>query len=361
MGFSTFYMQFIKFINDCYLEDKCKKRSRYFRFGMGKKKIESQFLTGVDDTQLKVVCNGVLLTAIDMDARLGRSAMNRLLKGMMNLVSGQAPSLFPRRKKPAISHRSENGNRPRVTQRRSWPLPHRKWGKREPNDRPLIDREAGAASQADGGSSPITQRPSTNFIKADPAAKLSLVQDLVKSWDLVTPRASDPPKVIEEEIAMVEVFARGVRAAAKCQRLEGLVTRYQQHWKKLRADLDGHEAEKKGLQRHLEEALAKAGANVAQAKEQGYQQGRTDTLGYLRKVLVTLAHEFQENSYFQAYLHYVDERQRAADEGRDLKEVEFISPFAEGEDAGDEATIALDAEAGASEEAEHEGSGEPDV
>jgi len=31
-------------------------------------------------------------------------------------------------------------------------------------------------------------------------------------------------------------------------------------------------------------------------REQGYQQGRVDTLGYLHKVWVTLAQEFQEDS-----------------------------------------------------------------
>jgi len=76
---------------------------------------------------------------------------------------------------------------------------------------------------------------------------------------------------------------------------------------------------------------------------------------------VTLAQEFQEDSYFEAYLHYVDERQRAVDEGRDPEEVEFIPPSVEGEDAGDEATNPLDAEAGASGEEGHEDSGEPDV
>jgi len=100
---------------------------------------------------------------------------------------------------------------------------------------------------------------------------------------------------------------------------------------------------------------------VAQAKEQGYQQGRADTLGYLRKVLVTLAQEFQEDSYFESYLHYIDERQQAEDEGQDPKEVEFIPSSGEGECAGDEATNLLDDEVEASKEEGHEHSGEPDV
>jgi len=50
------------------------------------------------------------------------------------------------------------------------------------------------------------------------------------------------------------------------------------------------------LQRQLEEALSKAKAEAttgveraAQAREQGYQQSCADPLGYLHKVLVTLA------------------------------------------------------------------------
>ena len=39
----------------------------------------------------------------------------------------------------------------------------------------------GTTSQAVGDSPPSAQRSSTNFIKVDPAAKVSLIQDLVKS------------------------------------------------------------------------------------------------------------------------------------------------------------------------------------
>ena len=68
------------------------------------------------------------------------------------------------------------------------------------------------------------QRPSTNFNKADPVAKFSLVQDLVNSWDLATSGTSDSPKITEEEVTMAEVFARGVRAVPECRRPEGLAT-----------------------------------------------------------------------------------------------------------------------------------------
>ena len=107
--------------------------------------------------------------------------------------------------------------------------------------------------------------------------------------------------------------------------------------------------------------MEKIQADAAQVKEQGYQQGRTDTLGYLRKVLMTLANEFQDDRYFEAYLHYMDECQWAAIEDRDPEQVELIPPSVEGEDAGDEATKPLEAEAEASKEKEHEVGGEPDV
>ena len=48
----------------------------------------------------------------------------------------------------------------------------------------------------------------TNFLKADSAAKLELVQDLAKSWDsvdLATSGTSEPIKVTEEEVVVAEV------------------------------------------------------------------------------------------------------------------------------------------------------------
>jgi len=76
---------------------------------------------------------------------------------------------------------------------------------------------------------------------------------------------------------------------------------------------------------------------------------------------VTLAQEFQEDSYFEAYLHYVDKRQRAEDEGRDLEEVEYIPPSGEGDGAGDEVTNPLDVNGKASEDEGREHNVEPDV
>jgi len=104
-----------------------------------------------------------------------------------------------------------------------WSAPQRSRSKSAGNRTPNFQQQTapsktvGAASQATGRSPLSTQRPSTNFVKADPAAKFSLMQDLVKSWDLATPGTSNPPKATKEEVAMAEVFAQGMRAAAKCR------------------------------------------------------------------------------------------------------------------------------------------------
>ena len=74
--------------------------------------------------------------------------------------------------------------------------------------------------------------------------------------------------------------------------------------------------------------------------------------------MLTLAGKFEDNRYFEAYLRFVDKREQAAAEGRDLEEVEFIPPSFEGEAARDEGINPLEAEAGASEEEEHKDGGE---
>ena len=104
-------------------------------------------------------------------------------------------------------------------------------------------------------------------------------------------------------------------------------------------------------------------ADAVPAKEQGYQQGCSDTFGYLHKVVLTLADEFEDDRYFEAYLSFVDEREQTAAEGRDPEEVVFIPPSSEGEATEDEAINPLEAEAeaGAFAEEEHEDGGEPDV
>ena len=182
-----------------------------------------------------------------------------------------------------------------------------------------------------------SSRPSGSFIKDDPTIRLTLVQDIVKSWDLSATGVSDPPPVSAEEIGMAEAFARGVKAMVECRRLEGMVTRYQRRCERLQSDLAACEATKKEVQQKLEQAVA----DTAKAQERGYQQGHSDTLAYLRKALLTLTGEFDDDRYFEAYLKYVDERERAVAEGRDPDEVKFVAP-SEGEATADETTHPLE-------------------
>jgi len=53
-----------------------------------------------------------------------------------------------------------------------------------------------------------------NLIRANPTAKFSLAQELVKSWDFAVLGTSEPHKVTEEEVTMAEAFACGVRFVA---------------------------------------------------------------------------------------------------------------------------------------------------
>ncbi|KAJ8433872.1 hypothetical protein Cgig2_021255 [Carnegiea gigantea] len=274
-----------------------------------------------------------------------------------------APPLVPREKKPAISvlvrKRQRIEGRPdetaastpthagEVGARWSSPQPSggRSTGDRTPDlqEQAASSKTVGDGSQAVSGSPLSTQQPSTNFIKMKFATKFSLVQELVKSWDLATSGTSNSLKITEEEVTMAGAFAQGVRAAAECRRLEGLATQYQWRWEKLKADQDAREAEKKDLERQLEEALAKAKGGLSQGARLSARPCR-----YLRVFAQSpgdTAQKFQEDSYFEAYLHYIDERQWSEDKGRNLEEVEYIPPPGEGEGVRDKATNPLDTEA----------------
>jgi len=99
--------------------------------------------------------------------------------------------------------------------------------------RPTPSRGARATTPRVGGTTSFTSRLFATFIKADASMKLTLVQDIVKSWELANPKASDPPKISEEEMAMTEVFVKEVKAVADYRQLEGLVSRYQRCCEKL--------------------------------------------------------------------------------------------------------------------------------
>ena len=86
----------------------------------------------------------------------------------------------------------------------------------------------------------------------------------------------------------------------------------------MKEEKNGWEAKRTDLQHLPGEVLSKAEAEAAagaervtQAREQGYPQGLVRMLDYLCKVVMTLTQEFQEDVDFDAYLHYVDERQQA--------------------------------------------------
>ena len=94
--------------------------------------------------------------------------------------------------------------------------------------------------------------------------------------------------------------------------MEEAAARYKHRWEKMREEKDIWEAEKKDLQSRLSEALLKAeGAlakaeaeaaagveKVAEAEELGYRRGLECRIS--RKVLTMLAHDFREDSYFEA-------------------------------------------------------------
>ncbi|KAJ8425077.1 hypothetical protein Cgig2_028794 [Carnegiea gigantea] len=65
--------------------------------------------------------------------------------------------------------------------------------------------------------------------------------------------------------------------------------------------------------RRLDEATASGRA--AKVEELGHQRGREEVMGFLRKVLASLAPDFKKDNYFEAYIHYVEERQRAEAKG----------------------------------------------
>ena len=90
---------------------------------------------------------------------------------------------------------------------------------------------------------------------------------------------------------MAEAFAEGMKVVAECRCLEGVASRYQRRCERLQADLEPREVAKKGLRCQLE----RVAAEMVQAKEQGYQQGRSDIILYLRKVMLTLAGKFSDD------------------------------------------------------------------
>ncbi|KAJ8421523.1 hypothetical protein Cgig2_018763 [Carnegiea gigantea] len=160
----------------------------------------------------------------------------------------------------------------------------------------------------------------TNSLAVDSVAKLELVQDLAKSWDLIALRTSEPIKVTEEEVAVAEFSGTLNEALSKA----------------------------KAILAKAKDEVVVGVEKAVKAEELGHQRGREESKEFLCKVLATLAPGLQEDNYFEAYLCYVEEHQRAEAEGRDLKEVEFIPPSDVGDE--DEGSTPLDDKAGTSDD-----------
>ena len=100
---------------------------------------------------------------------------------------------------------------------------------------------------------------------------------------------------------------------------------------------------------------------TAKAEELGYWRDYEESVEFLCKDLITLAPDFREDNHFEAYIHYMEERQRAEAEGWDPEEVEFISPSSEGDDLEDGGTTPLDGEEGTPDDEDRGDGGEPDT
>ncbi|KAJ8419343.1 hypothetical protein Cgig2_003520 [Carnegiea gigantea] len=84
---------------------------------------------------------------------------------------------------------------------------------KEPEKRTSLrvgDARADRLVTCQSGSRSSGERTRARQGQQTPSKAAAATPDIVKSWNLVAPGASDPPKVSEEEMVMAEVFARGV-------------------------------------------------------------------------------------------------------------------------------------------------------
>lgn len=180
-----------------------------------------------------------------------------------------------------------------------------------------------------------------DFLRAGQSVRLRLVRDVAETWGLRASDASGPPSVSSEELFFSEAFARATRNVAEHRRLETMISRLQKRLEQFQKEKAAWEAEKEELCRQLEEAQVKArteaavsAERAAKAEERGERRGRKRGHGeardFYRKVLITLATDFIDDEYYDAYLKYVEDREKAIAEGRDPNEVEF--PLATAED-----------------------------
>jgi len=127
-----------------------------------------------------------------------------------------------------------------------------------------------------------------------------------------------------------------MKAMSERRKSEEAAARCKCRWEKLREEKYTWDVEKKDLQGWLNEALSNAKAvlvkaeaegavgvkKAANAEELGYWRGHPKSIEFLHKVLMTLVPDFREDSYFEAYIHYMKECQQAEAEGQDPEEVD---------------------------------------
>lgn len=104
-----------------------------------------------------------------------------------------------------------------------------------------------------------------------------------------------------------------IKAVSQRRKSEDAAVKYKHCWEELRQEQGALEREKKTLQRKLGKALSSAEAEAAtgaekatKAEQQGYHRGYEVSIGFIRKVLLTLSPAFYEEGYFNAYLQQVE-------------------------------------------------------
>ena len=76
---------------------------------------------------------------------------------------------------------------------------------------------------------------------------------------------------------------------------------------------------------------------------------------------MTSTPDFREDSYFEAYIHYVEERYRPEAEYPNPKEVDFIPPSGKGDNLKNEGTTPLDDEVEIADDEDRGDGREPDA
>lgn len=141
-------------------------------------------------------------------------------------------------------------------------------------------------------------------------------------------------------MAFAEAFARGIRFNAERRRLESALSRHKIRVDQLKKErdefslkLEESEERVEQLRKEKEELtsqVAKAEEKAAKAEERGERRGRrratAEARDFLRKALLLLAADFSEDEYFEAYVKYVEERERVIAVGGNPDAIEF--PYA---------------------------------